>query len=384
MYIGAENYIALLCARLLAGFAHGITYITTITHAVENLVTEIRARTMSILNYMIMTSAFTVTVIFASSITQPYDRADQYLAIMSIICSLLGLLMVPFFTYESVTFLLRRGYDQEALVTMMKLRNEIFETWTIRNELQQLKLMLRDDIAEREDSVNVFRTRNVRPLLLISAFRLLAFLSNNILLNGVMISLVQVTLEKTVESSYWAAVVLTSIRFAAAIVPILILDAVPRKKLMSVTGALTVIVLLIYSLFAVTIGLEQLVSWLPTLFCGTFQIIVTLGVDPLHHVMTAEAFHSSTKSLWSVATVTTLENIMHIAAIVLFVWLRVDADEGDSTEYMLAVLFTTAFAMLLLHLLIEFFGPETRGLNLRETRRAYRASDWRFQSEDRS
>lgn len=371
MYIGAEQYNALLCARLLAGFAHGIAYTTTITHAVENLVSQIRARTISIVNYMIITSAFTVTIIFASSITQPYDRSDQYLAIISIIYSLLGLIMVPFFTYESIPNLLRLGYDQEALVTMMKLRNEIYETTTVRCELQQLKLMLHDDIGDQENGANVFTGGNFRPLLLIAAYRALAFFSSNILLNGVMIGLVQMALDRTVEASYWSAVILTSIRFAVALVPIFILDAVPRKKLLSITGALSVIILLVYSLFSVTLQFEKLIPWLPAVFCGVYQMIAALGVDPLHHVVTAEAFNSSTKSLWSLVTVTTLENVLHVVSILLYLWLRIDEDGDD--EFTLAILFTSAFAILILHLLLEFYAPETKGLDLRQTRRSFRS-----------
>lgn len=364
--VGYESYEAILISRILAGLAHGIVYITTLTHLTENLVKEIRGRSLAVINYMLITSIFVTTAIFGTTGEERLAKADMYFGIITLVHSLLGLLMIPFLTCESVSFLLRKGLEYEALTTMMKLRNETFETWTIRNDFQELKQMVSEDA---NDGLNIVTKGNLRPLILITAIRVLAFLTSNMILNAIMIGLTQSVFSGNADLSFIGGVALAFARFLLAVISLFALDHFKRKRLLSITGGIMVIVLLVYTVLSLGFQLELEDNWLPALFFCVFQVLVSLGIDPLHHVLTAEAFNSSPKAYWSISFVTCIEHILHIVAIIIFMTITVNV---------YTMLFITAIGAFLLHLILEFYMPETKGLSVRQARRVFRGQHTEF------
>lgn len=364
--VGYESYEAILIARLLAGLAHGIVYITTVTHLAENLVKEIRARSLAIINYMMVTTIFVTTAIFGTTSKERLDNGDMYFGVITLVHSLFGLLFIPFLTYESVPFLLRNGQEQEALTTMMKLRNETFETWTIRTDFQEMKQIISEDA---NDGLNIFTNGNLKPIVLITANRVLAFLTSNMILNAVMIELTQSVFSDNSEYSYFGGVILALARFVFALISLFTLDYFKRKQLLSITGGIMVIVLLVYTVLSIGFQLEVEDNWLPALFFCAFQVLVSIGIDPLYHVLTAEAFNSSPKAYWSISFVTCVEHTLQIVAIIIFLTTEINV-------YL--VLFTTAIGAFLLLLSLEFYMPETKGLSVRQARREFRGQSLEF------
>lgn len=364
--VGYESYEAILISRILAGLAHGTVYITTLTHLTENLVKEIRARSLAIINYMIITTIFVTTAIFGTTSEERLENADMYFGIITLAHTLFGLLMVPFLTYDSVAFLLRKGQEHKALTTMMKLRNESFETWTIRNDFQEMKEMVNEDNA---DDSNIVTNGNLKPLILITAMRVITFLTSNMIVNAVMIGLTQSVFAGNVELAYIGGVTLAFARFLLALISLFALDSFKRKRLLSITGGLMVIVLLVYTVLSLGFQLELEDNWIPALFFCAFQVLASLGIDPLNHVLTAEAFNSGPKAYWSIAFVTCFEHMLHIIAIIIFMTVVVNV---------YTVLFITAIGVFLLVLILEFYMPETKGLSVRQARREFRGQNMEF------
>lgn len=350
---GYDFFELILCARLLAGLAHGIVYITTITHLAENLVKEIRGRVLALVNYMLITAIFLAAAIYGTVTEENLEKADMYFGVAGATVSSLGLILTQLLTKESVTLLLRQGRDRDALHIMMKLRDETAETEKIRFEMDELKLMISE---EANEGLNIFFNGNLRPLLLITITKVLGVFTNNMILNGLMLSLTQLT--TTDDTTHMD--ILTLARFLLAIFSLLALDHFPRKKLLTVTGALMVIVLLIYSVISLGFLFEVKGIWMPIVFFVAFQVIVSLGIDPMQHLLTAEAFNSTPKAYWSITFATTVEHLLQIVAIIVY--------QTSATINVKLIMFTTAFGSLLLLCVLEFFVPETNGYSIRQTR----------------
>lgn len=349
-----DSFVAIFCGRSIAGISHGIVYITTISHLAENVVKEIRGRALSITNYMIVTSIFAAVALASSLESAQIQTSDMYIGIISIVYVSMGLLFNPFLTYESIPFLLKKGLDQEALQTMMKLRNETFETWTIRNDFQEIKQMINDEVI---GNLNIFSKRNLKPLSLMAGTRVLSFLTSNIILNTIMLYLMQTAIKDHMSGFY-----LSGARFIIAVIPLLTMDSVRRKKQLTVTGAIAGTLILIYAVLVAGFQLDKSVVWLSITIFILFQIIVSLGIDPLHHVLMSEAFSTNSKSYWSITFVTTIESLLQIMAIILAHVLIY------SDMLMYGVMFGTATGILVLHLILEFYLPETAGLTLRQAK----------------
>lgn len=350
---GYDFFELILCARLLAGLAHGIVYITTITHLAENLVKEIRGRVLALVNYMLITAIFLAAAIYGTVTEDNLEKADMYFGVAGAIASTLGLIFTQLLTKESVTLLLRQDKDRDVLRIMMSLRDETVETEQIRIEMAELKLMITE---EANEGLNIFFNGNLRPLLLITITKVLGVFTNNMILNGLMISMTQLTTTEDITHMG----ILTLSRFLLAIFSLLAFDSFPRKKILSITGASMVIVLLIYSVISLGYMFEINGIWMPIVFFVAFQVIVSLGIDPMQHVLTAEAFNSTPKAYWSIAFATTVEHLLQIAAILVY--------QAAGMINVNMVMFPTAFVSLLLHCVLEFFVPETNGYSIRQTR----------------
>lgn len=365
----AWSHIAWLLAvgRLISGLAHGIAYVTTITHGAENVIKEMRGRLISSVNFLIYSSVFTLTVITMYAYPLPGGiRTEQMVGIMAISFAAMGLLFTPCLTYESVVFLLYRNNDQQAVENMMKLRNESVVTWNISNDLQEMKLMVTED---RIKSQNITKDNNMRPLLLMMAYCCVSVLTSNIILNTHLIEIIMTSFMAgrhgdllTPNSATIAAMILTVFRFSVGMIPILFGDSFSRKKCFRLSAGLSTVCLLIaqiLSLFTLTEDYTNGVNWIPGIFAVAFQLFVGIGVESMQHVLISEAF-STAKKYWSVAFVAISDSILQIVIIGLgFI--------GDSL-FVTIFVFCSVAIIALLSVLLYMKLPETRGISLRQAR----------------
>lgn len=353
-----NSYIAIIVGRCLAGLAHGIVYNATITHAAENVVKEIRGMLLSTINCMIFSGVF-VAAIFIASVTYGYSGAfnsDRILGIFGLSFSLIGILCTMFLTYESVPYLLRRNKDSEAVVNMLKLRNESVITTNITNDLDEMKLMVAED---KQYNQNIFNDCNGTAVSKMIALRILCNLTNNFIFNIIMMNLTATLIGRT--QFQMAAVILTGTRYGASFISIFSSDFIKRKFHLTASGMISGLLVLVLAIVMVSLSDYRPTYWIPGVLCIAFQLTVSLGIDPMQHVFLSEAF-STSKKAWSIAFVTTAENLSQILLVgVYFI-------SGITYETMISVLFVTAGLMLLLVLILQFTLPETFKMTMKETR----------------
>lgn len=344
---------------------HGIIYNTTVTHAAENVVKEIRGMLMSTMNCFMFFGVF-VGATLVSSVRYGYNGAfnsDRILGMFGLSFSMLSIFCTMFLTYESIPYLLRHGKESEAVVNMLKLRNESVFSTKLTSDLDELRLMVSQD---KQDNQNIFSDGNTAATMKMIALRMLSILTNNFMLNVIMMVITVRIL--TPRYYHMTAVILTGTRFGMSFIPIITADFVRRKIHLTVSGLTSSVLLLTLAIIMASVNeFGAATFWIPPAMCILLQFFVSIGIDPIQHILLSEAF-STSKKAWSIAFVTSVEYLFQILLIGLFFI------DGMSMYYltMISVLFTTAGLMFALLLVLQLSIPETLNLSLKETRDLFR------------
>lgn len=356
-----EHYAAILAGRMLAGMSHGIVYIALIFHAGENTISDMRGRMLSGLAMITTLSAFLVTFLnYMNSFLNitAYSYNDMTIGVVTLVCAGVGIVLNTIFTYESVLYLLQRGQDREALQTIMKLRNESTETWSIRNDFADMRLMVSQ---EKNEKKNIFSKGNGRPVVLNALLRLQAFLSNNQVINLLLIAIVQALVIDRV-SIFASPMILTGARTITTVVSMVAGDNFGRKWFLTLSGGVAGLAILIFGVLLMTVDiLSGFVG-----FLVLFQVFVGYGIEPMQHVLISETF-SLNKKACSIAFVTTLEYLLQIIAVYVIYHLN------GTAEVIYGVLLTTGIAILILTAVLHIALPETRGMTLKQSRDEFRS-----------
>lgn len=358
-----NNYIVVIVGRCIAGLMHGILCNAIITHAAENVVKEIRGMLLSSINSMMSAGVFTATIIIAT-VTYGDDGAfnsDRVLGMLGLSFSMLGILCTMFLTYESIPYLLRKGKDSEAVVNMLKLRNESALTMKLTHDLDELRLMVTEDAKENS---NIFSNGNVWVVAKMVGLHMLGTVTDNFLLNVVMMALTMRVFDKDIYNV--SAIILTGTRFAGSIFAVFTTDFIRRKVHLTGSGVVCAILMLVLAITVISIDeLVKATVWIPMTLCIAFQLFASIGIDPMKLIFLSEAF-STPKKAWSIACVVTCENIFQIVSIGLFFV------DGITYVTMVTVLFTTAGLMFALIVVLQLSIPETLNLTIREARDLFR------------
>lgn len=351
--------------RLLSGLGHGIAYVATVTHGAENVIKEMRGRLLSSIHFIVYSSIFIISLTFMY-VYPGGIRTEQMVGIMSIAFAVMGIIFTPCFTYESVTYLLQRNYDRQALENMIKLRSESDITWNISNDLQEMKLMVTED---RVKSKNITKDSNLRPLLLMLVLSVAIGLANNLILNTKLIEVTEKSFIGRRESTHdavqvsgtsTATVILASFRYASGILMILFGDLFSRKHILRLSAGLAAISLfLAHILSRYTLDYTNGVNWIPGISVLIFQIFVGAGIEPLQHVLVSEAF-STAKKYWSIAFVVAIDSVIQIAIII--------ASFIDVDIFVTIFIYCSIVIIAMMAVIMHLKLPETRGISLRQAR----------------
>jgi Sugar (and other) transporter len=206
--------------RMLAGIAHGCIYITAIVHAGEIAVKEMRGYLLASLHVSLYTGMFIYSVITANRSQNTIDP-NRLTGIITLVYVIAGGFSY-FFAHESPVFLIQRNRDGDAKQTMMQLRSETVETTTLNANFLELKAMVAED--ERLSS-SIFRDRNWRPLLIMTALRLLSVMAFNLPIN-----FVRATFAVT-QTGQHVSTLISGLRMVSGLVLLFTFDHLPRRKL---------------------------------------------------------------------------------------------------------------------------------------------------------
>lgn len=369
-----EDGEAIAVGRALMGLAHGIAYVTLITHAGENASKNMRGTTLSIINCMMYSGIFVSVVItgtlqFESPIQPETISSERIVAIVGIVLAAASIGCTIMKNVESVPYLLHGNNREQAMVNLKELRASAHETLAVTQEMEELQLMVAQD---KRDNWNIFTDDNAKPLVLMILMRLMVALTNNFLINYVAFTLVQgmlLIVSFTPFNYRMVPLIIVAPRLAMSIVQIFYADMLNRKIQILVSSTLAPIVLIVlgivYNTAPInsfnqlrTVAVVIIVLWL------LFQLSCSIGMDQMQDVYLSEAF-STAKKRWSLPIVAGVEHLLHILMIgMYFVGIT-------SNDHINIIIFVSGGVVLILGIVLVLILPETRNMSLKEAKDSF-------------
>lgn len=307
LLVAPSTVVAVVIIRTLTGLATGIVQLNYLVQGAEVSVSKMRGIVLSIFSITSVAGICASVVIQLLDVVGDGFQAYQVMGILHLVITVFAILAHLFFNAESPVYLLQRDELEPAVRTMMKLRNESIDSWDIRNDIQELTLMLAED---RDLNRSLFRQGNLRPLCLITATILLPVLANSYPINVVKIKTVD-TLITTKSDYVYGAVILVAIKLFTTIIAVFAVDFFGRKRPLYISAlgsglvAMAVGILLRLSRFDSISAIEA--TWC----CVGLEVITNFGCTFLPYVYAGEAFCTPKKDL-SIAFVLSLENFLQI------------------------------------------------------------------------
>lgn len=306
-----------------------------------------------------MTSIF--SAFFRPDIIDGFS-SDRMFGVYAQILSVLGVVCTAFLTYETIPYLLRKGNESEAIINLLKLRNEWAMTPKLTNDFDEMKLMVGQD---KRESQNILSDGNASVTGKMIILRVLATMTNNMLINYFLIITVAWMLNYT-TNYHIAPVILTASRFVGSFFPVFTMDSIKRKIHLTGSSVVAGTLMFIVAIIMVTVtSTTRTISLTLGVLAILFQIIVSLGIDPVQHLLLSEAFSTSKKS-WSIALVTSVEDCLQI------LFIGVQFLPSYPTGGWNVILFLAASIILCSGVLLQFAIPETLKKSLKETRDLFR------------
>lgn len=336
----------------MIGFAHGYSYLTVIVHASEIVHQKLRGMIVTSLQMCIILSAL-LTSTFTTTMGKEGLMPFQWIGITGVVYSVLGIIFTLLMTQESPVQLMQQKKFDQALNIMVKVRNESSETWSIKNEYNELKAMVEED---SESSHNIYHDGNMRPLMLITLLRIAFVVSFNYGLN--MIRLKYTSAFITDEGFNLTGISYLSIRSLVMIFTLFSIELNGRKLHFIVSHGGTAILFVIFGAMAFI---------QPTTFAVGYEIIQILieitagiGMGVLSDVYSSEAFNTVKKAR-SIFITTAIEYALHIAII----WATFNVSSSSTYDGIFLLASGGIFFALTYVLRKEL--PETAKMSIRQT-----------------
>lgn len=346
-----HEYYAIFFARLLAGWAFGVGYITVLTHGSEIVHQKQRGLVLTSVNLMIYIGVMTLgslTMVPDNEKAMPTLRLIGILngVFVALAFALLGL------TEESPVKLMKEKNDAEALRIMIKVRSETHENFDIRTQFIELKTMVEEDALKNN---GLLKDDNLIPLELIFLMKLANVLSFNYPLNMILLNSVNMS-----DDGYSLNEVLLS---TARLIPILItlftIDLARRPHFLVAAGGSAVILILLGIVYAVVQTPSNILLLTLTI---AFQLFCGMGSGFTGDVMASEAFNCYKKAK-SIAFLTMFEFITQI----VLIWVNFQLVTSDNTTRF-SMLIVFGAIMLLIVMRLFFKLPETARMSIRQSR----------------
>lgn len=348
-----RDYTAIVFGRLLTSLAHGIVFIALITHAGENASKNMRGTILSTITCMLNIAIF-ISVHVTSNVRLDADfSAERIIAIIALIFILASIICTVTVTVETIPYLLRKNQPNVAMQNMKHLHVGIVSP-QIKREMEELKTMIMQD---KQDDRIPFSNRNLKPLLQMITIRLMAALTNNFLLNYVLIRFCELIL----YNYRYAPLLIVAPRLAMSVLQTLYADVFPRKIQIIVAASLAGLTLFGLGIFLNIVNVTSSVNYyIPSIFCIFFQLFSSMGIDQMSDVYLSEAF-STAKKPWSLSFVMVIEHTFQI-------FMSGMAFTTIAPAGLYALLFISGTFVIVIAIILMFTLPETKGMTLKQAR----------------
>lgn len=338
---------------MLAGFSHGITYVTVLVHGCEIAVPKIRGYVLTTIHLCLLVGVFT----FSTSMI--YDQhelihANKQLGIYGVIYVSLGLLLGIFLSRESPVFLIQQKREQEALEIMMRLRSESTENQEIHKEFNEFKTMLTEDAQSDE---KLFDPMNRNSLFLIILLRISFVVSFNLPLNMIWLRGGAEQFDDSITDP--SGMILSGLRFIVTLVIMFAVDSRKKMLVITSTGLLGAIFLLMAILYKFP---PDVVGPMGIMFMAfLFQFFGGMGIGTIGDIYSSEAFNTVNKPL-SIAFTSSIEFTLQLLLIFITFYINISY---------FAVMTIFCIIMFLICNILVFYLPETGKMSLREARNQF-------------
>lgn len=353
--IFANSLVMLYVGRFITGMAGGAFCVSAPMYTSEIAQKEIRGALGSYFQLLL-----TVGVLFAY-VVATFTSIIAYTIICAVIPLIFG--VVFFFQPETPVYLLKKGKEQEARASLIRLRGNKYD---VDAEIRDIKAQLEADEANKVPFAKSFSKLATKKAFFIS-FGLMFFqqLSG---VNAVIFYTSTIFEDAGVDLGKVATIIVGAMQVGATFVASLIVDKLGRKILllgsaffMAVSVALLGIYFTLSNRELVDKDTVNTLSFLPVLSLCVFMVAFSLGFGPIPWMISAEVFPAEVKSVASSAAGTFN---WFLAFIVTNFYLELrNAIGGDVTFYIFTgiSLVGTAF--------VFFIVPETKGKTLSEIQR---------------
>lgn len=346
-----------MIARLLIGFSFGYSYLVCIVHASEIMTQKLRGMVVLSFNFIVLSSILVNESIIISTDHEKHAFGTmQWFGIYGAIFGVLGMIFLPFLTHESPVQLIQRNKENEALSIMIKVRNESTETYTIRNEFNELKTMVEED---KQFSPKIFLDGNERALIMITLLRVGNVLAFNYGLNMIRYMNTNNIFEAE-DGVNLSGVLLMTIRMMTAVFTLFTIDNKGRKShfLISFGGSSVSLILLGFLIFWFNNGIIiAIVQILIEIFGG-------IGIGSVADVYSSEAFATSKKSA-SIFVTMSIE--FALQALIIALTFSTEITKVYSAFYVIV----SGGLLLLITYYLNKKLPETAGMSIRQSRNEF-------------
>lgn len=347
-------------ARHFAGIAHGLAYVTVISHLSENCTKWMRG-SHAALNFLCLQIGLIISLPAIIAYANRNLNIHPWRINGGVCCflSLIAIICTSKFTKESVIDLIKKGHDLKALRTMQYLRCETFETTSIRDDFDDLKVMIIEDKTIENNSI--LSDGNFRPLVLTLLLKISFVLSFNNSLNMIRLS---------VHSNNFLLVYLLFPRIIIGIIVVYTIEYGRRIHFVTSSITLTIILILLatFKLFQLQINVIDLIIFI------AFEIAVSIGIGASVHVYDAEAFRTI-KKVKSIAFTSIVEQILQIIFIFLASFFFTYYYNDFTTRDFYEEIFILTSAFVLIAITIYMYHrqhlPETKFVSIRRTRNMF-------------
>lgn len=353
-----KSLYLMLVARVLLGMGHGYAYLTVLVHASEIMTQKLRGLAIASLNLCIISS-----VLITGSLTMGLEHekhgfgAMQWIGITGVIFSVLGFIFIPIYTRESPVSLISQKKFDQAVSLMIRLRCESSETWSIKNEYNELKAMIEED---EESTAGIFDDRNVRPLIIITLLKIGSVLSFNFGLN--MIRLKYTTLFAGDEVNY-TVIILMVFRLVACMVTLFTIDSKGRRPHFLVSYGGTSALLIIMGI-VVAFSPKPEDSWLFGILQFAYEIVGGFGMGMISDLYASEAFNTVKKPN-SIFFSSSVEFILHVVII------GVTYSAVSTVTFNWIFLVGSGILIMMITVFVHRELPETAKMSIRQTRNEF-------------
>lgn len=323
-------------------------------HACEVAVPPLRGMIVSSVHLCLIVGVFTTSSSLMPVFQTRSHEVDptRTVGINGLVCIVVGIVLSVFLNKESPVFLIRKYRDQEAVNVMVQLRSESRETAEIRNDFNEFKQMVTEDMKKS----HVLDRDNRWPLLVVIMLKMIFVASFNMPLNLIWLEATETEFYdgETDTSGMW----LSGTRWVTIAVMTFLIDFKRIKFYLISSGVSSAILFLLVSvLHTLGGGFDE-----STIIAGlalTFQFFCGIAVSSLADVYSSEAFNSNRKPL-SIAIASSIEYLLHIFMISSFFYFEIS----------LIVLIGMSGLVMGLGL-FAFVIPDTSRMSLRNARRKF-------------